>query len=57
MCIGMALFEECVQALLLRIGDANLVEEGDELVFGNILHGIERWLCRRGIADEPQLAL
>ena len=36
--VGMALFEERVQALLLRIGNATLVEEGDELVFGDILH-------------------
>ena len=42
--IGMTLFEERVQALFLRVGDASLVEEGDELVFGDFLHGYDYWL-------------
>jgi hypothetical protein len=42
--VGMTLFEERMQALFLRVGDANLVEEGDELVFCDFLHGFKRWL-------------
>jgi hypothetical protein len=38
--VGMTLFEERVQALFLRVGDTRFVEQGDELVFGDILHGL-----------------
>lgn len=42
--VGVTLFEERVEALFLRVGDAGFVEQGDELVFGDFLHGDLLWL-------------
>jgi hypothetical protein len=42
--------EQRMQFVLLHIGDAGLVQEGDELVFGDGFHGIF-WLLGTGIAD------
>lgn len=51
-CVRVALFEERVEALSLRVGDARFVQQGDELVLGDRFHrgvfiGCRRFVSRR----------
>lgn len=43
-CVRVTLFEERMEALFLRVGDAGFVEQGDELILGDFLHSDVLWL-------------